>query len=133
MLIDCWAGWCSPCMAKMPQLKALYERRHGDGFEVIGVNFDHNRDRAEELVKTVGLPWSEVYVPDDDRTRELWADGPGITDLPRLFLIDRGNSPLGGWARRPKRELTHYSTSRVFDVSAVKLSRGQLTRGTPSF
>ena len=54
MLIDCWAGWCSPCMAKMPRLKALYERRRADGFEVIGVNFDHDRARAEELVKTIG-------------------------------------------------------------------------------
>jgi uncharacterized protein (TIGR03067 family) len=89
VLVDCWAGWCSPCMAKMPRLKVLYERRHGDGFEVIGVNFDHNRARAEELVKTVGLPWAEVYVPDDERIRELWADGPGISSLPRLFLIDR--------------------------------------------
>ncbi len=89
VLIDCWAGWCSPCMAKMPRLKALYERRHADGFEVIGVNFDHNRERAEGLVKTLDLPWAEVYVPDDDRTRELWADGPGISGLPRLFLIDR--------------------------------------------
>ena len=35
------------------------------------------------------MPWAEVYVPDDERTRELWADGPGITRLPRLFLIDR--------------------------------------------
>jgi thiol-disulfide isomerase/thioredoxin len=92
VLIDCWAGWCSPCMAKMPQLKAIYDRRHGDGLEVIGVNFDHDRARAEELVKTIGLPWSEVYVPDDERTRELWADGPGITVLPRLFLIDRAGT-----------------------------------------
>ena len=89
VLIDCWAGWCLPCMAKMPRLKAIYERRHGDGFEVIGVNFDQTRDRARELVKTVGLPWREVYVPNDEGTRELWADGPGISGLPRLFLIDR--------------------------------------------
>jgi hypothetical protein len=30
-----------------------------------------------------------VYVPEDDRTRDLWAKGPGISGLPRLFLIDR--------------------------------------------
>ena len=89
VLIDCWAGWCSPCMAKMPGLKKLYERRHAEGFDVIGINFDHKRERAEELIKSVGLPWAEVYVPDDDRTRGLWADGPGIGGLPRLFLIDR--------------------------------------------
>ncbi len=99
VLIDCWAGWCSPCMAKMPQLKEHYKRRHGDGFEVIGVNFDHTRARAEELVKTVDLPWAEVYVPEDDRTRELWADGPGITSLPRLFLIDRAG--ILRWAGGP--------------------------------
>jgi RNA polymerase sigma factor (sigma-70 family) len=100
VLIDCWAGWCAPCMAKMPQLKALYERRHGAGFEVIGVNFDHDRARAEELIKTVGLPWSEVFVPEDERTRELWADGPGITTLPRLFLIDRAG--ILRWAGGPE-------------------------------
>jgi thiol-disulfide isomerase/thioredoxin len=89
VLIDCWAGWCSPCMAKMPQLKTLYEGRHGDGFEVIGVNFDKDRTRGEQLVKTVALPWPEVFVPGDDRTRRLWTEGPGIASLPRLLLIDR--------------------------------------------
>jgi thiol-disulfide isomerase/thioredoxin len=99
VLIDCWAGWCSPCMTKMPMLKALHERRHADGFEVIGVNFDHNRERVEGLVKTLGLPWAEVYVPDDARTRGLWADGPGINDLPRLLLIDRQG--ILCWEGRP--------------------------------
>ncbi len=89
VLIDCWAGWCSPCMAKMPRLKALYALRHADGLEVIGLNFDKDRARAEALVKSLDVSWSDVYVPADDRTRDLWADGAGISGLPRLFLIDR--------------------------------------------
>ncbi len=89
VLIDCWAGWCTPCMAKMPRLKALYQRRHPDGLEVVGINFDKDRAIADELVKTLGLPWVEVQVPADDRTRDVWRDGAGIHGLPRLLLIDR--------------------------------------------
>jgi uncharacterized protein (TIGR03067 family) len=89
VLIDCWAGWCSPCMAKMPDLKKLYERRHDDGFEVLGLNFDRDHATAERLVKTLALPWPEVFVPVDDHTRRLWAEGTGIVNLPRLLLIDR--------------------------------------------
>ena len=58
-------------MAKMPKLKELYRRRHGDGLEVLGLNFDNDRGSAERLVKTLTLPWAEVFVPDDDRTRKL--------------------------------------------------------------
>ncbi len=89
VLIDCWAGWCSPCMTRMPGLKALYQRRHDAGLEVIGVNFDRHPAQTDELVKRLGLPWPEVYVPADDRTYTLWQDASGIHDLPRLLLIDR--------------------------------------------
>ena len=41
------------------------------------------------LVKTLALPWPEIFVPADDRTRDLLAEGTGIAGLPRLFLIDR--------------------------------------------
>jgi uncharacterized protein (TIGR03067 family) len=99
VLIDCWAGWCGPCMAKMPGLKEIYERRRKDGFEVIGINFDNDRARAEEMVKQHGLPWTEIWVPGDDRTRRLWADGPGIAGLPRLFLLDREG--ILRWEGRP--------------------------------
>ena len=45
VLIDCLATWCTPCMAKMPELKSLYARYHDAGLEVVGVNFDHGRSR----------------------------------------------------------------------------------------
>jgi RNA polymerase sigma factor (sigma-70 family) len=88
-LIDCWASWSGPCTEPLPGLKALYERRHGDGFEVIGLNFDKGRGDAELVVKSLALPWPQVYVAHDDRTRRLWTVGPGFPSYPRVLLIDR--------------------------------------------
>lgn len=89
VLIDCWASWSGPCTEKFPRLKALYERRRGDGFEVIGLNFDTRRERGERLVKAMGLPWPQVFVPGDEPTRRLWKEGPGLPTFPRSLLIDR--------------------------------------------
>ena len=36
-----------------------------------------------------GLPWPQVLVPTDDKTRQLWGEITGIGGIPRLFLIDR--------------------------------------------
>ena len=89
VLIDCWATWCSPCMAKMPKLKDLYEKRHGEGLEVVGVNFDDDQERARQILKGLSLTWDEVYVPTDEATRETWEKAAGIENLPRLLVIDR--------------------------------------------
>ena len=89
VLIDCWATWSGPCTEKLPRLKALYERRRGEGFEVIGLNFDLNRGHADSMVKALGLTWRQVFVPADDRTRFLWKQGPELPSYPRSLLIDR--------------------------------------------
>ncbi len=90
VLIDCWATWCAPCMSKMPKLKELYEKRHGEGFEVIGVNLDDDPENAHRVLKTLALPWPEVFVPTDEATRATWETAAGIENLPRLLVIDRG-------------------------------------------
>ena len=89
VLIDCWATWCTPCVAKMPQLKTLYAQRHAAGLEVIGVNFDHDKGRktTAAIIQKLGLSWPEFFVPDDKR--DLWEKATGINSLPRLLLIDR--------------------------------------------
>lgn len=89
VLIDCWATWCSPCMAKMPKLKALYEKWHPDGFEVIGVNLDNSTELMQKIVDAKKLPWPQVKAPIDSKQLELWEQACGMTSLPRLLLLDR--------------------------------------------
>ncbi len=99
VLIDCWASWSGPSTLKFPKIKALYERHRGNGFEVIGLNFDKLRGPADNLVRASGLPWPQVFVPVDDRTRRLWKQGPGLPTYPRSFLIDREG--ILRWDGRP--------------------------------
>lgn len=90
VLIDCWATWCGPCMAKMPQLKEVYAKLHSRGLEVIGINFDDDLAKAEAAIEELGIPWVEVHASSSAAGHdELWEQMAGITTLPRLFLIDR--------------------------------------------
>ncbi len=60
---------------KVPKVKTLYQRRRGDGFEVIGLNFDRPRP-WRTAGQGVAAPWLEVDVPGDDRARPPRAEAP---------------------------------------------------------
>jgi RNA polymerase sigma factor (sigma-70 family) len=89
ILIDCWATWCSPCMAPLPDIKKLYETWHEKGLEVVGINFDENVEGVKSKCKDLGLAWPQVMVPKDEKRRQLWEEAAGIGVLPRVLLIDR--------------------------------------------
>jgi RNA polymerase sigma factor (sigma-70 family) len=89
VVIDCWAGWCSPCMALMPELKGLYKKWHKEGLEIIGINLDQQAATAQKLAKSANLPWPQVWVPADDQARKLWQQASGIESIPRVLVLDR--------------------------------------------
>lgn len=91
ILIDCWATWCTPCMQKMNDLRKLYARYHGQGFEIIGLNFDNDHAKARDAIATQQLNWPHVLLPADPQRRELWEIAMSTTLLPRLILLD----PMG--------------------------------------
>ena len=38
VMVNFWATWCGPCRQEMPLLEQIYEKYHGLGFTLLGVN-----------------------------------------------------------------------------------------------
>jgi thiol-disulfide isomerase/thioredoxin len=90
VLIDAWATWCGPCMAKMPELKKIREQYKDQGMVVIGLSFDRTKEAAEKTIDGQGLAWAHIYASDAAKgDSALWREATGISSIPRLFLIDR--------------------------------------------
>jgi uncharacterized protein (TIGR03067 family) len=90
VLIDCWESRDGRYADRVSSLKRYYDRHRGDGFEVIGLNFDRDRANAERLVQALALSWPQVFVPAGDlRTLRLWSEGPRLPQYPRFLLMDR--------------------------------------------
>ena len=90
-LIDFWASWCAPCRALTPQLRALYDELHPQGFEIVGVSFDDRREDWLCAIEEEKLPWPQ------GSDLKGFAMGLPLTDLyaisgiPCLVLLDAEN------------------------------------------
>jgi thiol-disulfide isomerase/thioredoxin len=89
VLIDCWATWCSPCMALIPEIKDLHAKYHEAGLEVIGISYDLDAEKMKKACIKLGVSWPQVLVPEDDNVRELWKETSGIGSLPRVLILDK--------------------------------------------
>lgn len=87
VLVDGWATTCAICMEELPHLKGLYSKLRPRGFEIVGINFDDEKEAAGKLILREKLAWPN------------YVDGKGwdgkfgqefqITSLPVLWLVDK--------------------------------------------
>jgi thiol-disulfide isomerase/thioredoxin len=109
VLVDFWATWCGPCRAAMPEIIALYEEYHDQGFEVVGISLDQDQDALKEYIEEKEIKWPNIFDAHDSREGpQTMAEKYAVNAIPTTFLLDREGKVLAynlkGKALRSKLE-----------------------------
>ncbi len=87
VMIDFWASWCGPCRKENPNVKALYDKYHDQGFEIYAVSLDNDLNRWKGAIAKDGLPWK--HVSDLQGWKSSAAKLYGVHSIPQTFLLDK--------------------------------------------
>jgi peroxiredoxin len=82
--LDFWSAWCAPCRRTMPELNALRDELHREGFEVISVNVDAVTADGRRFLEQVPVDHPVAV----DAAGQVSARY-GVQFLPAAVLIDR--------------------------------------------
>lgn len=87
MLVDFWSPWCPPCKREIPNIKSIYEKYHGDNFDVLsvsvweesrGMNYQNTIDTAV----VYGINWNQINNGHSEPTNLYGIDG-----IPHIILF----------------------------------------------
>ena len=98
VLFQFWGTWCPHCKEELPELIALYEKYHKDGFEIIGVNTGVKGDDQRKVKQFIDtplpggkkIPWTILHEGLSE-SKNQWSMTKfyGIDELPVLILVGR--------------------------------------------
>ncbi len=87
VLIDFWATWCPPCRGEVPNVVAAYHKYHDQGFEIIGISLDQDKDALLAFTKENGMTWPQYF--DGNGWQNAISSRFGINSIPAMWLIDK--------------------------------------------
>lgn len=88
VLLDFWASWCQPCRHENPNVVALYNKYHAQGFEVFSVSLDANAEQWKKAIAKDGLVWKN-HGCDFGGWQSAPAQAYKVDAIPCTFLIDK--------------------------------------------
>ena len=86
VVIVFWASWNGQVKAELPDLIKVYDKYHGRGLQIVGVNVDNERADVDAFLKEHKLTWPQIFEAGGMDSR--LATDFCIISLPTLFLVD---------------------------------------------
>jgi len=87
VLVDFWATWCGPCVEEIPNVKAVYDKLHPKGFEIVGISFDQEKDALTSFVSDKKMTWPQYF--DGKGWENKFGQKFGIHAIPAMWLVDK--------------------------------------------
>lgn len=84
VLIDFWASWCGPCQKAMPFFNSLHNERQKNGFEVVAINVDEDKEIARQFLESHPVDYPMFFDP-DGQCPEIYQ----VKAMPSSYLIDK--------------------------------------------
>jgi len=82
MLVDFWASWCGPCKREIPNVKAVYEKYHGDKFDVLSVAVWDQPMATRDTAAHYGISWNQMT-----NAQRIPTEIYGIEGIPHIILF----------------------------------------------
>jgi thiol-disulfide isomerase/thioredoxin len=85
VLVDFWASWCGPCLAELPNIRALHEQHAADGLAVVSISFDRDLETTRKSAAEKQMNWPQIWAERAEKgpLAELY----GVSAIPATFLI----------------------------------------------
>ena len=82
ILVDFWASWCGPCKREIPNIKAVWEKYHGEDFDVLSVAVWDKVEDTKAAALEHGISWLQII-----NAQKIPTDAYGIEGIPQIILF----------------------------------------------
>jgi thiol-disulfide isomerase/thioredoxin len=94
MLVNITGSWCPNCHDEAPFLEELYRRYHGQGLEIVALDFEpadelQSLSRVRAFIKRYGIEYTYLIAGEPSQLNEKLPQAENLNAWPTTFFVGR--------------------------------------------